>query len=415
MSGKSFIDGVADTVSTTATSIYGGMTKAVDAVGDFFTDNAGITGPFAPGSSRTLGPLDEFVNHIKKTGVARPNRFRVTIPLPEKVMKAVDPDSIENASDGVLKGIVKVVSSTSVKGGRVTAARSLQIMCQIASFPGTNVDTSEIKSGGKPRKIAYGLSYDVADFAFLVSNEMKEKKVFDYWVKTIVNPKTGHVGFYDDYIVDVTIEQLDEWNRVTHVVILEEAYPVAVTPIDLDMSSTNVASMLRVGFVYRRQSLGSEEVVTKTASGAPESADDSLLGGFLDGFRPTQIIRDVLNGDLAGAATKAADLYMDAVTGNWSEEVNGIYKVISDVSRKYSGLGARELETIYNVIKGDIAKNGKISQSDKAELMRVITGVAGQVRKVGGAPTATNSPRSTPLPSGPEYWSAKAQALQDLL
>jgi len=399
-----------DSVKSTAGSIGAGLDEAWDGVSDYFSGTPdGLTGPNGLGSSRTLTPLDEFIGHVKKNGVTRPNRFRITIPLPTHVLEKLDPGAGEDSSAGFVQSAVKVIVGT--EGGREGSARSLQIMCQVASFPGVNVDTAELKAGGKPRKMAYGLSYDNADFAFVVSGDMREKKIFDYWIKTVVDPTTAAVGYYDDYIVDITIEQLDVWGNSTHGVILEDAYPVVVTPMELDMGSANTAAMLRTSFTYRRQVPMDKDVTERTASGLPGSADQSLFGQVMDNFRPAQIIKDVMNGDISGAVNKAADVYMDAVTGNWGEELTGVYKTVSDVSRKFTGLGARELETIYGVVKGDVAKNGKIGQADKAELMRVITGVMGSVKKVGGPPTAQYS---QPKPSTLITQSAKDAALLQL-
>lgn len=411
----SFFDDITGGLSNAAGKAYdtvsGYAKDAVDGVSDYFSGaRDAATGPYAVGSSRTLTPLDEFINHVKKYGVARPNRFRVTIPLPDHVSEKLDTDLGGNSGQGLLATTINVVSSATVSGGRESAARSLQIMCQIASMPGTNVDTAELKAGGKPRKLAYGLSYEPADFVFLVSNDMREKKIFDYWIKTIVDSKTGAVGFYDDYIVDVTVEQMDEWGRSTHTVKLEEAFPVVVTAMELDMGQSNTAAMLRTSFNYRRSLLGEEDVVAKTATGLPEAADSSFFGDLLDNFAPAQIVTDVMNGDLSGAVSKAADLYMDVQTGNYAGIAGGVYKTISDVSRKYTGLGVRELETIYGVIKGDVAKNGKISQSDKAELLRVITGVTKQIQKVGGGSTSGKAKVASTAPNS----DTQALALQQL-
>lgn len=418
---RTFYNTVYDNMSAgaqgVAEEVQGGFGEIASDLGDYFSGaRDAATGPYAVGSSRTLGPLDEFVAHVKKYGVARPNRFRITFPLPAHVSEKVDIGGQENVKEGLFASTVRVINHSSVSGTREDAARSLQIMCQVASFPGTNVDTAELKAGGKPRKFAYGLSYDTADFAFLVSNDMREKKVFDYWIKTIVNPKTGNVGFYDDYIVDVTIEQMDEWGRVTHVVKLEEAYPTVVTPMELDMGSSNTAAMLRTSFIYRRQLLGEEDIVGKSATGLPETAEKSLFDQVLDNFAPVQIIKNIANGNITGAVNQAANLYMDYKTGNFSGSAAAIYKTISDVSRKFTGLGARELETIYGVIKGDIAKNGKISVSDKAELLRVISGVTGQIQKVGGPPTSYKKGVASQAPD-PNASAAAFSALdaQDLL
>lgn len=417
MADNSFLDGVYDGFSNAVTASTDYALDAGKGISDYFSGaRDAATGPYAVGSSRTLGPLDEFINHVKKYGVSRPNRFRITIPLPAHVSEKVDIGAQDTLPEGLVSTAVKVVNSTTVSGSREQAARSLQIMCQIASFPGTNVDTADLKAGGKPRKFAYGLSYDSAEFAFLVSNDMREKKIFDYWIKSIVNAKTGAVGFYDDYIVDVTIEQMDEWGRVTHTIKLEESYPTVVTGMELDMGSSNTAAMLRTSFIYRRQLLGEDDIVGKSATGLPETADKSLFEQVLDNFGPVQVIKNVINGNITGAVTQAADMYMDYKTGNFAGPAAAVFKTISDVSRKYTGLGARELETIYGVIKGDIAKNGKISQSDKAELLRVISGVTGQIQKIGGTPTSYRKTTTTQVPD-PSASAAAFNALdaQDLL
>lgn len=377
---------ITDGIGSAASTVRGGFSSVANGVTDIAGDAFNATKDFLNGNSgsvkKSIGTtsLGEFIAYVRKNGVARPNRFRVTMPLPKKVLKKMNHGN--EGSSAVEQMIIK--AATKAVTGPVESSKVLQIMCQVASMPGVNVDTTELKAGGKPRKFAFGLSYEPADFVFLVERDMKEKEIFDYWIKSIVDPKDAKVAFYDDYVTDVTVEHLDEFGNVTHGIILEEAFPVVLTGVELDMGTSNQAVMLRTSFVYRRQVLAADKVAQYALASAPATQDAGILGGFLNNFRPAEIVRDALNGNLSGALTQAADLYLDIKTGNYSEEMSAIFKTVSDVGRKYTGLGARELETVYKAVKGDAMKNGKITQAEKAELGRVIDGLIGQVKSVGG-------------------------------
>jgi len=86
----------------------------------------------------------------------------------------------------------------------------LNLICKSISLPGRQVTSADYLVGTVNRKIANG--YAVADLAltFHVMNNHSVTKYFDEWQKLAHNQETYEVGYYDDYVKVVTIEQLQK-------------------------------------------------------------------------------------------------------------------------------------------------------------------------------------------------------------
>ncbi len=80
---------------------------------------------------------------------------------------------------------------------------------------------------------------------------MQVKKFFDEWTARVVDPKSGFVGFQEDYISTLKLRQLNEQDQVTYELELEEAFPRSVNLLELNNSAQNQTHRLNVLFAYR--------------------------------------------------------------------------------------------------------------------------------------------------------------------
>lgn len=120
--------------------------------------------------------IDEFKSLASSSGgFALPNLYRVTLPP--------------------LAGV---------------SSNELNLICKAATLPGRQVTSIDYLIGTVNRKIANG--YAIADLAltFHVMNNHGVTKYFDAWQKLAHDQETYEVGYYDDYVKDVTIEQLQK-------------------------------------------------------------------------------------------------------------------------------------------------------------------------------------------------------------
>lgn len=165
----------------------------------------------------------DLFSHIQKE-YARPNRFSVTISPPTGLEI---PD-------------------------RLRTLKSISLNCSNAALPGKSIATREVSPGGHPiRKMPHSFQHEDLSCSFYLSEDLTEKKLFDSWQKMIVEEDFQNLGYYSDYIGQITIEKLDLKDNPIGVYDFHEAYPLAVSSATLDYSAKDQIMTLPVTFSYR--------------------------------------------------------------------------------------------------------------------------------------------------------------------
>lgn len=130
----------------------------------------------------------------------------------------------------------------------------VSLMVEQASLPMLNVATKPFKIFGpsyqKPITSEYG--GEGISLNFHIDRDMRLKKFFDDWMHAVVNPTTYTVGYQRDYIGTIEIHQLNEQDKITYSVILEEAFPRNMNLVDLNHTASNQTHRLNVLFAYRK-------------------------------------------------------------------------------------------------------------------------------------------------------------------
>jgi hypothetical protein len=180
--------------------------------------------------------LSEFLSTIKKTELARTNRFEVMFVAPGSINSA--PGSI-NSNDSAL----------------------VSLFCEISNLPGIAITTKGHRIYGPAYQRPVSLEYggEAINMTFYVDRDFKVKSFFDKWIFSIVNPNNYNVAYDDNirkggkkYTTDIIINQLDQDNNIKYSVKLIEAFPKVITMMDLNMASTNQVHKLNVNFGYRK-------------------------------------------------------------------------------------------------------------------------------------------------------------------
>ena len=179
--------------------------------------------------------IENFTGQVFGGGLARENRFRVTMP------------------------------------NKVSGEQLVSLFCESTSIPQLSVITKQQRLFGPSHVRAATIDYGGAGLAmtFLVDREMKVKKWFDAWMHLCVNPGEFTVKYLNQYAGDITIEQLDEKDNVTYAIKLIGAFPTACGPLSLNHGSLDTFHRLPVTFTYRYwetssiQNTGVEELLPK--------------------------------------------------------------------------------------------------------------------------------------------------------
>jgi len=172
--------------------------------------------------------LKEFIATVKKEGVAKPNRFKVTISPPLSLAPYVD---------------------------FKTYGQRLSLYCESANFPARTIGVRQQRITGPNYQRPFNVDYggEGMTMTFNLDREMKVKAFFDAWMGKIIDPIQYFAYRQAEYISNrILIEQLDERENFTYGIFLEDAFPRSTSLLDLNQSSQNQIHKLSVTFAYRR-------------------------------------------------------------------------------------------------------------------------------------------------------------------
>ena len=165
------------------------------------------------------GNISEFKSSFTKD-IARANRFDVFVPIPL-----------------VLLPYFK-------------STRTLKFRCESANLPGKTFATTEQKFGSAPvEKFPYMTTYQDIDLTFLVDDDMQQKVLFDGWMNYVSPVYNFNLRYKSDYSTAITINQYDVQNELSYSVNLYDAYPIAMSQMDLDWSNEGIHKLV-ITFAY---------------------------------------------------------------------------------------------------------------------------------------------------------------------
>jgi len=196
--------------------------------------------------------LNEFISKIKSTGLAKTNRYRVTIATP------------------------------TLMTGFMNSGRLITLFCESTSLPGQVIATTEQRIMGETREFPYSKFYDNITLSFYIDNNFEVKGFFDNWLNSVSNTQNKITSYYKDYIAPaVLIEVLPMDSEVsTYSITLHEAYPKGISPIQLSADSRDIAK-IGVSLNYKYY----------TTSHVASTKSMSSIGGTLSN-QPTNIMND---------------------------------------------------------------------------------------------------------------------------
>ena len=159
--------------------------------------------------------LNEFISKVKSTGLAKTNRYRVTIATP------------------------------SLMTGLMNSGRLITLFCESTALPGQAITTTEQRIMGETREFPYSKMFDNITLSFYIDNNFEVKGFFDNWLNSVSNTQNKITSYYKDYIAPtVLIEVLPMDSEVsTYSITLHEAYPKGISPIQLSADSRDIAKI----------------------------------------------------------------------------------------------------------------------------------------------------------------------------
>jgi hypothetical protein len=182
--------------------------------------------------------LNNFVTQITKTGVAKTNRFEIQITPPKSLQQFT--------ADG----------------------RLVNLYCDISNLPGMSIITKGLRLFGSAyqRPVSSEFNGEAINMTFYLDRDMRIKSFFDAWMFQTVDPNSFNVSYAENYTSTIKISQLNENDKETYSVYLEDAFPRAMSLVDLSAGATNQAGRLNMTFAYRRWSTNRFPLVNTTTT-----------------------------------------------------------------------------------------------------------------------------------------------------
>lgn len=166
---------------------------------------------------------------LSQGGIARTNKYSVIITAPSGIPSLNDQGAL----------------------------RRLEYMCESVSLPTKSLATVEKNIHGPVYALPYRMTFTEASMSFYLTDQMPEKKYFDYWQSRIVDPKSGNMMYYEDYTTDIIINKFPNEATSTndapsYSIKLLNAWPSIVAEIGLSHSGGGEIAKLPVTFQYRK-------------------------------------------------------------------------------------------------------------------------------------------------------------------
>ena len=122
--------------------------------------------------------VQDFLAAVNKHGIARTNRYDVTIHELNRVMRG---------NENELRHFVSSVT-----------------------LPGRDIQTNRIQLSNRAQALPNDFSFDgVISISYYVDSTHIIKYAFEEWMKYVVNSDDYTIGYHDDYVSDMTIRVLD--------------------------------------------------------------------------------------------------------------------------------------------------------------------------------------------------------------
>mgnify|MGYP003132125855 FL=1 len=187
--------------------------------------------------------LSNFKSEVLGKGLARVNRFEVIIPRP----KLLNQRTAQEGFNGGIIGGERIGTST-------IPPQTISLLCEQSAFPLFNINVKPYRIYGTPyqRPVTADYGGDGLPMTFHVDREMKVKRFFEDWGRFIINRDTFNVAFQEQYVVDMEIYQLDEFNRRSYGIRILEAFPRSLNQMELNNAAVSQTHRLVVLFSYRK-------------------------------------------------------------------------------------------------------------------------------------------------------------------
>ena len=142
---------------------------------------------------------------------------------------------------------------TLLRGRGVGIDLNTSLRCTSITVPSKSLNTVNYRLYGPARNMPTEITYTgELNATFLLSADLRERRLFETWIDGIANPFDYKLSYYDDYITNLEITTLAKDDSMTHLCVVEEAYPKSIGDIQLGYDKDGELMQQEVTFCFRK-------------------------------------------------------------------------------------------------------------------------------------------------------------------
>jgi len=237
--------------------------------------------------------LDRVMGHVTRpggVGILSPSRFDVYIGG-----AAGGIVSDQFSAPQLSKLDQRTTKSATSQTLSVEALRRLSESCESVNFPGRSLSSQPNRISGPVREMPYESLYSGdLDITFRVGGDMFERQYFEEWMDIIVDHKTNRLNYYDNYVRDIYLSQLNIKDQIVHQVIVKECYPKTLNPIERSQASTDETLKQSLSFAFREY----------------EIVDTPISPDLVDQIKNAREFREKIEEEVAAAQREIIDFQL---------------------------------------------------------------------------------------------------------
>lgn len=197
----------------------------------------------------SIASISNINNFLSAYGVSNNNRYIFTLTPPNNsssTKSTIFSTQNKQWSSNIDIAINALQSAINV------ASNGLYIACKEVSLPGRTVITRDYRTYGFMVKIPYALAYEVLGVKLLCTDNMAQRKLFDYWHSIIVDTSTQYAYYYEDYVGQIRLDKIStDGKSIVDSYIFEDVIPINVSSTTLSYEKSDLIE-IDVSFSYKR-------------------------------------------------------------------------------------------------------------------------------------------------------------------
>lgn len=129
----------------------------------------------------------------------------------------------------------------------------MQIRCESVTVITPQINMGVARYGNDKMNVPIDRDMEMITVGFLPNRQLDQHKAIVEWINLIINynNNTTEVGYYDDYIGQMTVKLFDKSNKLQDEVEYVDCYPFNCSQMDLNKTVKNEADRISVNFYYR--------------------------------------------------------------------------------------------------------------------------------------------------------------------